>query len=370
MKKYLFRFFLVMIAAILLLSGIVLVRHRKAQLANKPTPTPLPVAVYTKSGQWGRLSVTQHFLGTITPQAETTLSAQITGYITKLHKDVGDRLQKGEVAAKIDTKLLEAQEKGLSAELSGARDDLSMKEKLRIRRQKLIQTRAISQEVLDEADLAVSLAESRVRRLEQELSMAKVSLSFSKLESFSDGIITERMKDTGDLVTTGTPVFRIENPDQGYKVLIQVPQETAAALARNTPARLVHGNKVMDTTVDRVHPAIVSGHLATVEIRLPNRPFDLPSYSVVAVDLTVDQPEGWIVDADCLLETGSNTLMYPVSAEMKVAPVEVTVLGLSNYKAVVDGPLAEDSSFVSGPESMLLTLGPGRRVLPIAGSDQ
>lgn len=367
MRKMVLRFLAMMLIALLMLAGAALVHHRKAQLAAQPAPPSRATAVFTKSGQWGALAVTRHYLGTIEPKAEAVLSAQTTGYITALHKDVGDRLEKGETAAEIDTRLSAAKKSALAAELAGARKDLAIKKSIRNRRRELIRNRAISQETMDDSELAASLAESRVQGLEQELSAATVSLSFSRLESFFGGIVTERMKEVGDLVTTGTPVFRMENPDRGYKILVRVPQETAASLSSKALVRLTSSGKTLEATVDRVHPAIVSGNLATVEIRLPTRPFGLPSYGVVGVDLTVARPEGWIVDADCLLETGMDTLVFPLAEDMTVSPVVVTVLGRSGSRAIVDGPLMPGSALAAGPESLLLTLGPEARVLPVPG---
>ena len=367
MKKLIVRSFAVILVGIVILSAALLVRHRKAQLANRIPPLQRPIAVLTKSGQWGRLPMTQHYLGTIEPVAEAVLSAQTTGYITALYKDVGDRLRKGEVAAEIDTQLSEAKKNALAAELVGARKDLAIKQTIRNRRRELISSRVVSQETLDESELAASLAESRVRRMEQELSAAEVSLSFSRLESFFDGVITERMKGLGDLVTNGTSVFRVENPDRGYKILVRVPQDTAAVLVQNAPVQLVHGDEILETTVDRVHPAIVSGNLATVEIKSPTRPFNLPSYGVVGLNLTVAEPEGWIVDADCLLESGDRTLVFPLADDMTVSPVAVTVRGRTGSRAIVDGPLTKGGALAAGPESLLLTLVDGRRVLPVSG---
>lgn len=313
------------------------------------------------------MAIARHYLGVIEPEAEAVLSAQTTGYLTALYKDVGDRLNKGEAAAEIDTQLSEAKKNALAAELAGAREDLAIKKTIRDRRRKLVLNRAVSQETLDESELAASLAESRVLRLEQELAAAAVSLSFSRLESFFDGVVTERMQEIGDLVTTGSPVFRIEDPDRGYKILVRVPQETAASLAPCAPVRLTHEDKTLETAVRRTHPAIVSGNLATVEITVPERPFGLPSYGAVGVDLTVSEVEGWIVDADCLLETGKESLLFVITDDMTVSPTAVTVVGRSKFRAVVDGPLKAGSSLAAGPESMLLALGPGVRVLPAAG---
>jgi RND family efflux transporter MFP subunit len=355
------------LAAVLIISAAVLIHHRKTQLANQPTPPLRPVSVLVKPVQWGNLAVTRHYLGTIEPAAEAVLSAQSTGYLTAIYKDVGDELKKGEAAAEIDMRLSEAKKNALAAELSGAREDLAIKETIRNRRRELIIDKAVSQESLDESELAVSLAESRVHRLEQELTAATVSLSFSRLISFYDGIVTERMKDIGDLVTIGTPILRVEDPVQGYKILVRVPQETAADISSNAPARLTHTNKTIKTVVDRVHPAIVSGNLATVEIKSSVRPFGLPSYGMVGVDLTVAEFEGWIVDADCLLETDAKTLVFILADDKTVSPKVVTVRGYSESRAVVDGPLTADDTLAAGPESLLLSLGPGVHVLPISG---
>ena len=90
MKKLFLRSFAVMLAAMLILAAAVLVRHRKAQLADQPMPPQPPVAVFTKSTKWGRLSVTRHYLGIIKPEAEAILSAQTTGYLPVV-KAVGRR---------------------------------------------------------------------------------------------------------------------------------------------------------------------------------------------------------------------------------------------------------------------------------------
>lgn len=367
MKTYVFRLLAGFFIIVLIIGAVFLVRHRKAQLVDLPQPEIRPVPVIIKSGNWGRLPVIRHHLGTITPEAEAVISAQTTGYLTALYKDVGDRVKQGEAVAAVDMRLSEARKNALAEELAGAREDLATKEAIRNRRRQLIQNRAVSREALEESELAVNLAQSRVRRLEQELAAARVSLSFSRLESFFDGMITERMKETGDLVVTGTPIFRVEDPSRGYNILVQVPQETAAAILPEARASLLHGDNVLETMVTRVRPAIVSGNLATLEISSPDRPFGLPSYAVIGVDLTVAEPEGWVLDADTLLETGLETLVFAVLENSTVTPVPVTVLGRSGRRMVVSGPLKEGVSLASGPESLLLSLGPGMRVLPIEG---
>lgn len=369
MKKTFFRLLTITVLLLLILAAIMLVKRRRAELAARPVAPVRPVAVIVKSVHRGQLAVTRHYLGTIEPEAEARLTSQTTGYLTALYKDVGDRLKKGEIVAKVDPRLAEARKKALAAELDGAQEDLTIKETIRDRRRRLIEKKAVSQEALDEAELAARMAKSRVQSLREELTGAQISLSFSRLESMFSGVVSERLLEVGDLVTTGSPVLRVENPERGYKIIVRVPQETATHLVPGSPARLSADNKSLVTVIDRIYPAIITGKLATVEIKSPTRPFNLPSYAELGVNLTVAEPEGWIIDTDCLLETGNNAVVFIVGSGPTVSPQPVTVLGRSGALAVVEGPLSATVTLAAGPESMLLTLGDGVKILPLPAKD-
>jgi multidrug efflux pump subunit AcrA (membrane-fusion protein) len=288
---------------------------------------------------------------------------------------VGDVVTAGESVAEIDHRLAASQKNALAAELSGAREDVKIRKTVRDRRQELVASKAIAVESLDEAELAYALAVSRVARLEQELNAAAVSLSFVSIRSLSDGVVAARLKDPGDLVMPGTPVFRVEDTARGYKVLARVPPEVAADLPENAPLRLISGDNATDAAVFRVHPSIATGNLATVEIRMPARPFDLPSYATVGVELVTAVPEGFLVDSDCILEQESGTFVFEIQGNepenktnnQTIRPLPVTVLGRHQGRAVVQGNVSPGMQLAAGPESMLLQLSRHGRVVPISG---
>jgi RND family efflux transporter MFP subunit len=359
------------IAIFLILSAILLVRHRKSQLADLAPPHIRPVPVHVKTVEKGCLPVIEHYLGTIAPVAEAVLSAQTTGYIVSTQKDVGDRVTAGETVAEIDNRLAVSQKNALAAELAGAKEDAEIKKIIADRRKELVASRAAARESLDQAELAYVLAVSRVRRLEQELASASVSLSFVHIRSLFDGVVSERMKEAGDLVLPGTPVFRLEDIGQGYKILVRVPPEVSATLLPGAPLRLTSGDNGMDAAVYRVHPSITAGNLATVEIRVRQRPFNLPAYATVGVDLTVATPEGFLVASDCILEQETGAFAFEIQDNepdsSTVRPVPVDVLGRNQDRAVVEGDLSVGMGLAAGPESMLLRLSRHGRVVLISG---
>jgi RND family efflux transporter MFP subunit len=370
MKKTIKRTMAILIAIALIIAAIMLVRHRKSELADLAPPSIRPIPVHVKTTFSGKLPMIEHYLGTIEPVAEAVLSAQTTGYIKSIHKDAGDRLASGESVAEIDDRLPVHQKRALEEELSGAREDFEVKKTMLDRRKELFKNKIIPRESLDEATLAYELAFSRLQRLKQELETSNVSLSFSSIRSLFDGIITERMKDPGDMVMPGTPVLKIESTDQGYKVLVHVPQETVTRLSANTPLQLIQGVNTIDAIVYRIHPAITTGNLATVEIRVPERPFGLPSRGTVGVDLIVEMIDGLLVSSDCILEQETGALVFVIQDNQTVRSVPVNILGRNGGHTVVEGPLTLGTPLASGAESMLLQLSRDGRIVPIAGGEK
>lgn len=370
MRKNIKRLTVVLLGIALIVSAVMLVHHRKSELKNMPRPDLRPIPVYVKTVQYGILEVDEHYLGSIEPVAESVISAQATGYLMSIEKDVGDWLQSGEKLAAIDDRILIRQKYALEAELAGAHEDVDVKKVIKERRKELVKHKATARENFDEANLAFELAVSRVQRLEQELEALKVSLGFTSIRSIYSGIITERMKDAGDMVMPGTPVIRIEDPKQGYKVLVHIPQETILLLSDNSPVYLTHGRELIKTKIYRVHPAITTGHLATIEIRVPDRPFSLPSYATLGVNLIVDSPEGYIVPMDCIVEMETGAMVFEVKETQEVQPVPITLLGQNKNRGVVEGDINPESLLAAGPESMLLQLSRNSKIMPIFGDSQ
>ena len=370
MNKNIKRTIAVLIGIALIIAAVMLVRHRKSELANMALPLIRPIPVHIKTAVDGKLPETEHYLGIIEPVAEAVLSAQTTGYLISINKDVGDRIIAGESVAEIDDRLPGNQKNALEAELAGAREELEVKKTMRNRRKELLKNKVIPRESFDEANLAYELAFSRVERLGQDLAAATVSLSFSSIRSLFDGVVTERMKDPGDMVMSGTPVLKIEDTNRGYKVLVHVSQETAIRISPDTPLQLVQGVNSINVTVYRIHPAITIGNLATVEIRISERPFGLPSRGTVGVDLIVGMPQDLVVSSDCILEQETGAWVFVVKDDLSVQPVSVNILGHHEEQTIVEGPVLPGASLAAGPESMLLQLSRHGRIVPISGEEK
>ncbi len=349
-----------LVVLLCVIGAIRLVKMKKAALKKAPTPLKAPVPVKTARIHKGSLALREHYLGTIVPLEKATISTRLTGYILKVTKYEGDPVKKGTLLVEIEARALEAKLAGLKAALKGAQSELLTKEAIFQRNKKLLAHEAISKEAFELSKSALDVAQAKVIELRQEIAATKVDLSYARIYAPFDGVITKRFKDPGDLATPGAPILTLENPRAGYRVLVKVPQERAHFFIPGRPAYLLWGPQERPARIYRVHPAVGTEALATVELRLKQRPFGLPSGASIGVDLVSGVPQGFILPLKALVR-GQNTAVYVVR-QGRLVLVPVKVLGQSKDQIVVSGALREGETVVIGDPGLLLRLHPGQKV--------
>ena len=348
------------VVVIIAMAAIHVVKKKKKALSQLPTPKIVPLPVEVEKVNIGKLFVTEHYLGEIKPLISAKISSKVSGYLLSVTKYEGDPVKKGELLARIDDRPLRERISSLRAQIDAARTIFLTKKHIFERDQILYKNKAISKEALEISRANFKEAKARLEVLKAELSSARNDLLYTVIKSPFDGVVTTRFKDPGDLVVPGTPILEVEDPGAGYRILVGVPQEKADVFKPGALAVLTEESKTLNARIFRVFPAVGPGELATVEIRLPKRPFGLPSGARVGVDLAVSEVEGAIVPLRALLENVNATYVFlaePVgSGAARIKPVKVHVLGRSGDKVAVSGPLKDGDLVVVAEESTLLKL--------------
>lgn len=366
MKNRLIKTLPVLILLVLAAAAVVLVKHRKAELDGMGTAKTPALPVRVAEAARGTIEVTQHYLGTIEPEVSAALSARITGAIESVRFDTGDMAEKNDLIAVIDDRQLQEELSGLQAELEGAQAELNDRNQRHERRKNLYSKGHIDEEDLDASKSALVSARSKVDRLLSQIRAAKISLLYTRIRAPFDGVITERMKDPGDLVTPGQAICRIEDQEKGYKVIVKIDPETAGSLQPGTGASLCSGGKTLDAQVSRIYPAADKNRLASAEIRTKKPPFGLPSGAVLGVDLVVSTPEGLVIPRRAAVEMDGAWHVFIANEDNRIKPAEVSVLGRTSDSIVVESDgLKHGDRVAVGDESMLIRLGPHTRIQPL-----
>ena len=355
------------IAAVLLLimAGILIIVHKKSQLAQAPTPAEVVPAVEAAQAMQGTFPETQRFLGTLSAKNSTDLAPRVTGHLVEVRVREGATVQKGDLLALLDDRPERDKAAGLRADLAAARTALAAQEAVYQRDQSLFAAKAVSQEALDHSLTERDAALARMTSLEKALHAAETDLSYTRIIAPFDGVVTTRLADPGGLAVPGKPVLAMEAPDLGYFVSVNVPQDLFPKLRAGGEAFLSGGSGgegSIPCRVSRVHPAVRQGTLIIVEIDIKTRPFDLPTGATLDVDLVTGRDEGWRVPTGALLENTDAVYLYLINNDETIQIEKVSLLSRGPEWAVVRGKIPDKARVVTAQESALLRLHEGEKV--------
>ncbi|MDF1826039.1 MAG: efflux RND transporter periplasmic adaptor subunit [Verrucomicrobiales bacterium] len=162
--------------------------------------------------------------GTVTSPRRSNLSSRTEGLVARIDVDAGSIVKKGDVLVQLDTKLAELDLELIDAEIGRAEIEMAEAKRRVEEVEKLTETGgfAKSQALTLETDLSVrgaNLKQLGARRNQQLERIAR-----HQLVAPFDGVIGRKLSETGEWVTTGTPVLELIEM-KGLRFDIQIPQE-------------------------------------------------------------------------------------------------------------------------------------------------
>ncbi len=182
-----------------------------------------PAGYVTAPVTRGALVVTVSATGTLAPQDQVDVGAEISGRLDAVNVDFNDRVKKGQVLAVINTDQIRAQLAQAEASLNANRatvtnNEATMRETLdrRDRARRLLNIGGISTQdvTLAEAEYeravsSVAKAKADVENAAAQVRMYQTQLSKAQVRSPIDGVVLERRVSTGQTVAASfqTPVL-------------------------------------------------------------------------------------------------------------------------------------------------------------------
>jgi HlyD family secretion protein len=239
---------------------------------------PVPVIAVKQVEIQGKV----HGPGTVQSKVPVMVSPKITGILEKLYADHGDRVQKGQLLAEIDSAELRAREAAAQAgknraqrELARAQADmvkaqanLGLAQSNYRRDQEVFKPGYISQAAFDTTKAQLRVAESEVaafqatvtalqaavKQAESETHAAAALHNYTRILAPMDGLITSRKAEVGTTLSPGTPIFQMVALDTVWVAAwidasqIAQLQEGQAAAIRLRSGRQYQGQVARITT--------------------------------------------------------------------------------------------------------------------------
>ncbi len=207
-------------AAILVLAGC----GEKASPPEVVRPVRLVQVV-----QGGTLD-TAVFAGEVRPRHEADLGFRIGGKLVARSVDVGARVRRGAVLARLDPADVGLQAEAAKAQVAATETEYKFAQAEYERYQKLLQEKFISASALDAKRNTFEANRAKFEQAKANLAVAQNQAGYSTLVANEDGVVTAVLAEPGQVVAAGQAVVRIAREEE-REVAISVPENRIGELA-------------------------------------------------------------------------------------------------------------------------------------------
>jgi RND family efflux transporter MFP subunit len=168
---------------------------------------------------------------------QSTVSSQIAGRIVELRFDVGDRVERGAVIARIDERAATQAEAASRAQLGAAEAGLANARAGYERAQQLFAQKFVSQAALDKARAEFQAAESQMKATLAGAGQAATERGFATLVAPYGGVVSARHVQLGEMATPGKPIMTGFDPST-LRVVATVAAAQVASIQAGGKARI------------------------------------------------------------------------------------------------------------------------------------
>jgi RND family efflux transporter MFP subunit len=216
---------------------------------------------------------TVELTSTLKPVNTVNIIAEVSGEVTQINKNIGDRVSITTLIAQIDDVIPLSQYEQAKSQVLSAENNYEIAKTNLASDKILFENKDISKLAYDNSVLAVKSAEAQHLSALAALSVAKKSYDDTKVKSPINGIISRKFIELGSMASIGNPLFRVVNIST-LKAEVSVPQEYVNRIKVGSKA-FVSVNAVSGEnfkgTIKRISPQadeVTGGYM--VEIYLQN----------------------------------------------------------------------------------------------------
>lgn len=191
--------------------------------------------------------------------AQVKIGAQATGVLESVPVKVGDRVRKGDLVARIDSRELKARISEARANLELAQAKLDYMEKNLPRKRSLVQKKLEAQDTLDVANQDAQIARHTVDSALAKLRTLQIQLSYTSIYSPIDGVVSQVAAQEGETIVSGLSVsnlITVLEPDK-LEMWIYVDETDVGRVEAGLPVRYTvdaYRDKIFEGAVDRIYP--------------------------------------------------------------------------------------------------------------------
>jgi multidrug efflux system membrane fusion protein len=343
--------------------------------AAEPQAAPSPVPVTAAQARKGDVPIVLEGLGTVTPLNTATIRTQVQGTLDSVNFVEGQDVKRGDLLAKIDPRVFEAQVD--QAEAALARDQASLKNsQVNLARTQPLAARGFAtQQLLDTQGSQVDQGEGTVALDKAALEAAQTQLSYTTITAPFDGITGIRRIDPGNIVHPTDPtglvvltqlqpigiIFTLPSTDiPDVQKAIASGEASVEAYDAANKQKLDHGSLMLINNQ-------VDASTGTVQLKasFPNEKKNLWPGTFVNVHLTIKiRHDAVTVPLTAVQQGPTGAFVYVIDPKSHVVSARDVEAGQSREgKVLIDRGLSGDDTVVTAGQYRL-TPGTSVEIVP------
>lgn len=295
--------------------------------------------------------------GTVVSLNDSRIASEIEGVLTSL-ANVGDAVDKGDIIARIDPRLIRLNVTRAEASVGRLESDLKYRQRQLERTEELAAKNSASKTLLDEALAQRDQAQHLLNDAKAALDLARENLARTNIRAPFAGHVTARLASVGEFVSVGEDVIRLVDT---HRIEIALPASIALTRFIKPGMRVA----VRNGNVERLHPVrtvVPVGDAVSrmVEVRLGAGDSEWLVGTPVQVSLPSAAPISTVaVPRDALVERSGRSYVYKVNGDNTAEQVSVNISSIVGlWVGITDGISPGESVIVRGAER----LSPGQAV--------
>src|SRR3954469_17744792 len=298
--------------------------------------------------------------GTLQGYVQAPISARASGYLKKWYRDIGSRVEQGELLADIETPEIDQQLSQAIAARQQAASSLTLAKSTLERWEALRKREAVSQQELDEKRSADAQARANLAAAEANVERLRQTKAFNRVVAPFAGVITKRNVDVGDLIDAGggagRALFVMAQTDP-LRVYINVPQSYAHLVKAGQEVTVtqqeMRGQSFKGEIVRTAGAIDAQTRTMQVEVVLENKNGQLMPGAYVQVALGLKGTGALTVPTNVLLFRGEGPRVAVVGADGKVKLRAVKIgRNFGEVIELLDGVAANDKLILNPPDSL------------------
>jgi RND family efflux transporter MFP subunit len=352
---------LITAALVLLLSAC----GREAEIA---APAARPVRTVTVEKRAGDVPLS--FSGRIAAEDEVTLAFRISGRVLESSGKLGDRVQTGQVMARLESQNELNTLRQAQAGLAAAQSQLTQARNHFERQETLLAQGWTTRANYDVAMVSRQAAQSQVDAAEAQLKAAHDLVGFTELKADAPGIITTTGPSAGEVVQAGQMIFRLAR-QEGRDAIFDVPAQVIRSTASDPQITVTLADDPTVSARGRVREVAAQANAVTrtfeVKIGLTDPPSAMRLGASVIGRLNTNAGPIIEIPATALTRSNQQPAVWIVDpSSRRVSMRNVDVLRFEQAKVVVSQGLDTGEIVVTAG---VQALHPGQKIR-LLGSEQ